>query len=96
MLEKDLQKKILQRLKAEGWFVKYSGLFRGVPDILGCIYGRFVAIEVKRPGGGGRPTRLQLDQICAIRARGGYAYIVESMDQLEAILESLKWSINNG
>ena len=42
---------------------------RGVPDIVACINGRFVGIEVKREGG--VLTMLQLRRLEAIGAAGG-------------------------
>lgn len=43
----------------------------GVPDIIACMSGRFVAIEVKRPGK--RPTLLQIRCLMAIDKRNGIA-----------------------
>ena len=42
---------------------------RGVPDIVACINGRFVGIEVKREGG--VLTMMQLRRLEAIGAAGG-------------------------
>lgn len=30
------------------WFSKEAGAIRGISDIIGCINGRYIAIEVKR------------------------------------------------
>lgn len=43
----------------------------GVPDIVACINGRFVSIEVKREGK--EPTKLQDTRMDEIRKAGGYA-----------------------
>lgn len=59
---------------------------RGTPDILAVISGRFVAIEVKRPGG--KPSKLQLVQLKRIEAAGGIAMVAESVDEVIAYLAS--------
>lgn len=53
---------------------------RGTPDILAVISGRFVAIEVKRPGG--KPSKLQLAQLKRIEAAGGVAFVADSIDDV--------------
>lgn len=47
---------------------------RGVPDVVGCMNGRFFAIEVK--SGKNKPTKLQSMEHDAIRAAGGVALVV--------------------
>ena len=45
------QHKLLKKLKAiprSYFFVKEAGSIRGIADIIGCINGYFVALEVKR------------------------------------------------
>lgn len=56
----------------------------GTPDVLACVQGRFVGLEVKRPGGVATPLqRLRIEQI--IEA-GGVAAVVESASEAERIL----------
>ena len=89
MLESAIQKKISDYLAAlpECWTCKVMAANkRGVPDILAVISGRFVAIEVKRPGG--KPSRLQLMQIKRIQAAGGIAMVAESVDDVIDALAS--------
>lgn len=45
---------------------------------------RFVALEIKRPGG--KPTKKQLDFICLVRDMGGFAAIVTSVDEARAAI----------
>lgn len=77
-----LSTKVLLRLRAEGgWWMKvHGGPFQaaGIPDIIGCWKGRFIAIELKIPGE--VPTQLQVITLEAIHkagARCGVAYSVE-------------------
>jgi hypothetical protein len=62
------------------------GLCKGSSDYIGITrYGRFLAVETKRPKGG----VVSADQqhfICAVRAMGGVAVIAHSPDDLERVL----------
>ena len=57
------------------WFFKpyMSGYGRtGIPDIVACFRGRFVAVEVKREGK--EPTKLQALRMREIEVAGGKAF----------------------
>ena len=59
---------------------------KGVSDILGVTSsGRFVAIECKKPGG--KVSSEQQAFIDMVKARGGVALI---LDSVEAVMETLK------
>jgi len=90
MTEQKLQSKILNYLKSrpDTWVVKTIAVnIRGCPDILACIDGRFVAIEVKAPGKLSTVTPLQNYQIDQIQAAGGFAVAVDSLEKLKEKLE---------
>lgn len=60
----------------------------GTSDILGLLpNGRFLAIEVKRPGG--KPTEAQLEFIDNINANGGLAFVSDNLDKVIEIIEPL-------
>ena len=61
-----------------------------MPDILACINGYFVGIEVKAQNG--HPSELQKYQCNRIRDAGGMAFIAypSGWDQLQIILKGLK------
>ena len=90
-LEKDYQKKIIQRIRtlfpdAFTWKASagpYS--MGGIPDVCCIIHGRFYGFEVKRPFVG-VPSDLQRRMIAKIEAAGGKAYIVSFADQVEELL----------
>lgn len=46
----------------------------GIPDLLICLKGEFIAIELKNENG--KPTALQLHNIEQIKKSGGQAYIL--------------------
>ena len=83
--EKDFENKIKAFLREQGcWYIKYwagGGYTRaGVPDLLICCNGRFVAVEVKASTG--KPSDLQLKKIRDIRKAGGVAFVLYP-DQFE-------------
>jgi hypothetical protein len=76
--EKQFEEKLKKFLTDRGhWQVKFfanSYTRAGVPDILACICGRFVGIEVKAENG--RASELQLYNRRKIREAGGICIIV--------------------
>lgn len=77
--EKLFEEKVKRFLKEQGcWFIKYWAGSKftksGIPDILACINGYFVGIEVKAQNG--RPSDLQLYNVREIRDAGGFAFIL--------------------
>ncbi len=89
MKEKAIENKIKQYLKtvdALYFFKEHGGLYgtAGVPDIICCYKGRFIALEVKAPDG--KPTALQEATINRIREAGGVAEVVRSVEEVKEII----------
>ena len=63
----------------------------GIPDIIGCLEGKFIAIECK--AGKGTTTALQERELTRIQNAGGLALVVneENINQLWEIKE---WILN--
>lgn len=57
----------------------------GVPDIIACIKGKFVAIEVKKPGE--KPKPHQIAFIDAISKKGGLAFWSDNLSKVKDELE---------
>ena len=80
--EKIFENKIKSYLKSIGaYFIKTHGdrFSRiGTPDIIACINGKFVAVEVK--GEKGKPSDLQLYHINQIQKAGGYGTVLYPKD----------------
>lgn len=76
--EKAFENKIKAYLKSQNiWHVKFFANRMtkvGVPDILACVNGRFVAIEVKAANG--KPSEIQLWNVEKIRKSGGIAMVL--------------------
>ena len=75
--EKNFENKIKAYLKSIGaYFIKTHGdrFSRvGTPDIIACVNGHFVAVEVKAENG--KPSDLQLYHLDEIRKADGYGVI---------------------
>ena len=84
MKEKDFEKQVRQFLEDQGcWVLKTwsNGIQReGVPDLLCCCNGWFLAVELKAEKG--KPKKLQLWNIENIRAADGVAVVLYP-DQFE-------------
>ncbi|ACA44842.1 VRR-NUC domain-containing protein [Clostridium botulinum] len=73
-------KKFLSELP-KTWFFKYwAGPMSkaGIPDIIACVNGKLVGIEVKAPNG--KPSELQKRNIRLIQESGGVGYILYPKD----------------
>lgn len=92
--ERKVKAQVADILKEYGvyyFFPPANGLGRaGIPDIIACAWGQFLAIECK--AGKGKPTELQLRELRAIRAADGIAFIVNetNVEALHLLLLSLK------
>ena len=89
MREKAIENKIKAYLKTiDGlyFFKEHGGLYgtAGVPDIICCYKGLFIALEVKTPDG--KPTALQDATIKRIRETGGVAEVVRSVEDVKTII----------
>ncbi len=90
MKEADIVRAILRYLKSvSGCFAwkEHGGMYgtSGIPDVICCYDGRFYGFEVKTDVG--QPTKLQEATIRKIRAAGGTALVVRSVDEVRAIIE---------
>jgi hypothetical protein len=91
--ENKVKRKVKDILKKYGayQFSPMTGGFgsSGVPDIICCYDGLFIAIECK--AGKGKTTELQKANIAAIREQGGIAVVVneESVIKIQKLFEVL-------
>lgn len=91
--EKRFENKIKDYLKSKNaYFVKFFAnrmTKTGVPDILACVNGYFVGIEVKAQNG--KPSALQIYNIENINSAGGFGFVVypSGFDKLKQIIDDL-------
>lgn len=93
--EKTIENSIKRYLEQVGAYVvkHHGGAYSrvGVPDILVCYRGRYVAIEVKNAKG--KTSPLQDANIEMIRKAGGYAIVARSLEEVKALLAEVDRSI---
>lgn len=79
--------KILKTHNVYYFFPATHGYGRsGVPDIICCYKGKFIAIECK--AGKNKPTALQEKELAEIRSAGGITLVIreDNVNELEEIL----------
>lgn len=97
MTENELQTRVLKRLRRWNgyWINVHGGPYQqpGVSDILGCLDGRFIAVELKSPKYSEPKHHLtpaQWNFISQVRAHNGYAVVANDEDALFAELNLLR------
>jgi Holliday junction resolvase len=94
--EAKVKKAVIEVLRTSDiyYFSPVTGGFgkSGVPDIIACYKGRFIAIECK--AGGNTPTALQMREIERIRGAKGVALVVNE-NNIGAVKDIIDW-IDNG
>lgn len=82
-------KKFLSSLPNTWYFKYWAGPYSksGIPDIIACVNGHFVGIEVKAPNG--HASELQKRNVKLIQDANGEAYIVYPKD-FEKLKQELK------
>ena len=81
---------ILNKYGAYFFYPPSNGFGRaGIPDIIACHCGQFVAIECK--AGKNTTTALQRKELRAIEDAGGYALVINetNIEQVEAVLQQI-------
>ena len=88
-----LVKKKLESFDKLWYVVKEAKSLRGIPDILGCYYGHFFAIELKKSESESRKNTgrivLQKYTLRQIDLAGGFGYIAYP-ENLEEVLTDLQ------
>ena len=90
MREKQIENTIKKYLASLGvWYIKHhANKFTkvGVPDILACWNGKFVAIEVKTPVG--VLSELQKYNLKAISESGGISIVARSLQDVKEVIKN--------
>ncbi len=92
MKESDLIQSIARYLKtipALFFWKEHGGMYgtAGIPDIIVCFKGRFLALECKV--GRNTPTLLQAQTIRKITDAGGIAAVVRTVEEVKAIISTM-------
>lgn len=84
-------RKILNELDVYHFMPPGNGFGRaGIPDIIGCMNGHFIAIECK--AGKGKTTALQERELQWIGDAGGFAFVAreDNLEELKQLLQEKK------
>lgn len=90
--ETKFKEKVLKRLRmipGSYWLKIQSVAIRGIPDILGVVNGKFIALELKVPPNKLKPGSLQWHIIHQLKKAGAYAREV-TPDTLDETLKNLE------
>jgi Holliday junction resolvase len=91
--ESKVKKKVVEMLKQRNayYFYPVTGGYgsSGVPDIVACLNGHFIGIEVKADLKKRGPTELQKKNLRLIAESGGIALVIDAnnLDDLKDVLE---------
>lgn len=84
-------KKLLDEFRIYYFSPPANGYGRaGIPDIVGCVLGKFIAIECK--AGKGKTTALQDRELARITEAGGFAFVANE-NNLNELREHIQWLI---
>jgi hypothetical protein len=93
--EKDFQNKVEKFLSDEGiYYIKYwgGGIYTrsGIPDLVCCVCGAFVGVELKAEGG--RVSALQEYNLKKIADSGGMSFVVypDDFEWFKKIVRNVK------
>ena len=91
MKEQDYQRKIVKALEAKGAYVVkvVAASKKGVPDILACYKGQFLAIEVKTPLTRANVSKLQDYNLDKISEAGGQSGVAVDIDDINPLLNRI-------
>ena len=90
--EQVIQKKIITMLEKEynAYVVKVVNATRGgVPDLLVCIEGTFLAIEVKRPESKNNVSKLQEYNLQKVESCGGIAMVAWNNELVREVVDDI-------
>ncbi len=91
MREKAIENQIKKYLKEKkAWYFKvWGGGYQtaGIPDIIACYKGYFIAIEVKNEKG--KTTVLQEINLNQIKEAGGITIIARTVNDVREVLENI-------
>ncbi len=94
--EQDFQRKIVKYLESEGAYVVkvVAASKKGVPDIVACYKGYFLAIEVKTPTTRANTSPLQDYNLKLIASAGGVALVAVDVEDIKGVIRHIQRRAN--
>ena len=89
MKEQQYQSKIVKYLEEKGAYVVkvVAASKKGVPDILACYRGKFLAVEVKTPLTRANTSKLQVHNLNAVTEARGHSVVAVYVEDVENYLK---------
>lgn len=89
--ESKIQTKIIKWLESEGHYVVkvISASKAGVPDLLACVNGKFLGIEVKTPKTQSNVSALQCYHLRKIIESGGSGIVAWELEHVKKYVKSM-------
>jgi hypothetical protein len=86
--QRRIQKDLRERYPGIWLFKTHGSEYQpaGLPDLIGCLRGRFFGLEVKEPGE--EASTIQDETIADIIAAGGVGGVIETFEEAIALLEA--------
>lgn len=90
-LQQAIQKAIRKKYPDVFLFKHWGGPFSpaGIPDLIICLCGHFIAFEVKLPHDRSKTSKIQDETLLDIRKAGGCACVVRSVEEALAQIEEV-------
>ena len=90
-LVNNIKREVQQRYPDTFFFKVHGGPMQqaGIPDLVGCVRGTFVGMEVKLPEGDYGVTPLQEYTLKRITKAEGVTAVVRSVEQAVALLQAI-------
>lgn len=92
--ESKVQSDIINYLRSEGYYVYKNAASQytepGRPDLVACINGRFVGLEIKRPGKIKNLSEAQKIVSHKITEAGGIWRVVDNLDEVKHLVEFIR------
>ena len=86
--EKKIENALRKAIETHGgWITKTfasPNTNKGIPDLLGVVHGRFIALEVKRLAGG-KPTPVQIHDLLRLNAAGAIGLVTNDVSIVTAL-----------
>jgi len=91
MKEQQYQSKIVKYLESRGAYVikVVAASKKGVPDVIACYKGQFIAIEVKTPLTRSNTSKLQEYNLDKISEAGGLSGVAVDIDDINPMLNRI-------
>lgn len=70
-------------------------MMAGLPDLIFCYRGRFIALEIKTPDPSSQPSTIQRRRIKEIREAGGRAFVVRSVASAMRVLDAVDTELDS-